>query len=141
MHHRLYLHLAWTTQDRARLIDESVARFLRGFLRALARKERAYILEIGLVQTHVHVLLRIHPTASIPRLVQRLKGASSAVAAQRGYAPGGLLLRWSKGYSIQSVSHRGLDTVRLYLRQQPHHHPDEAIAGWTGDDPEYDRTG
>jgi REP element-mobilizing transposase RayT len=47
----------------------------------MARKERGYILESGMVQTHVHLLARIHPTIPVSLLVKRLKGASSAVAA------------------------------------------------------------
>ena len=137
MRHRLYIHLVWTTRARARLIDATIALFLCRFLRAMARKERAYILEIGMVQNHIHLLARVHPTNSVSSLVKRLKGASSAVAAQEGL--GGLgRLYWAKGYSVQSVSARALDMVRAYLRKQPIHHPEEAIVGWEGDVPEYD---
>jgi hypothetical protein len=51
MFHELYAHLAWTTRDRLPLIDFEGARFLTRILRALARKEHAYVLEIGLVST------------------------------------------------------------------------------------------
>ena len=78
MRHRLYIHLVWTTRARERLIDRDLARFLCRFLRAMARKERAYTLELGMVQTHVHLLGRVHPTAAVSQLVKRLKGASSA---------------------------------------------------------------
>jgi len=137
MRHRLYVHLVWTTRARAPIIDAALARFLCRFLRAMARKERAYILEIGMVGTHVHVLARVHPTNSVSSLVKRLKGASSTVAAQEGLG-GQNRLYWAKGYSVQSVSLRALDVVRAYLRRQPTHHPGDAIAGWAGDVPEYD---
>jgi putative transposase len=90
-----------------------------------------------MVQTHVHVLARLHPTMPISRLVKRLKGASSAVAAKEGVGGKGRLY-WAKGYSVDSVSKRSLDSVRAYLRCQPAKHSDEAIAGWEGDSPEYD---
>jgi putative transposase len=138
MHHRLYIHLIWTTRGRERLIDRDLAGFLCRFLRSMARKERAYILEIGMVQTHVHLLARVHPTKSISSLVKRLKGASSTVAAQEGRGKLGRLL-WAKGYSVQSVSERSLDIVRVYLRSQPVHHASEAIVDWPGDVPEYDK--
>jgi REP element-mobilizing transposase RayT len=137
MRHRLYIHLIWTTRGRERLIDRELARFLCRFLRAMARKEKAYVLEIGMVQTHVHLLIRVHPITPISSLVKRLKGASSAVAAQEGLGKLGRLY-WSKGYSVASVSERSTNVVRAYLRRQPLHHPEEAIAGWEGDTPEYD---
>ena len=139
MLHQLYLHVVWTTSDRAPLIDAPLARFLCRVLRALARRERSYILEIGMVRTHVHVLVRIHPTTRVASLVKRLKGATSALAAQEGYAPEGARLYWAKGYSVHSVSGRALETVRQYLRCQPRHHPAEAILDWEGDvEAEYD---
>jgi putative transposase len=140
MRHRVYVHVVWTTRGRERLIDGALAHFLCRFLRAMARKERAYILEIGMVQTHVHLLCRCHPTIPLSQLVKRLKGASSAVAAQEGLGTLGRLY-WTKGYSVQSVSEWALDRVRAYLRRQPIHHPEEAIAGWEGDVPEYDGSG
>lgn len=140
MHHRLYLHLAWTTRDREPLIDATRAVFLCRFLRSSARHHRSYVLEVGLVSTHVHLLLRTHPTTEFSRLVQALKSGSAAVANKElpaGPAP----LRWAAGYSVSSVSASGLDQVRAYLRAQPERHPAECIVGWAGDTAEYDREG
>src|SRR5437660_668164 len=44
---RIYCHIVWTTRDRQPLIDAGLARFLCGFLRAVATQENARILEIG----------------------------------------------------------------------------------------------
>lgn len=121
MRHRLYVHLIWTTRNRQSLIDGDIARFLCRFLRVMARKERAHILELGMVQTHVHALARIHPTRSVSTMVKHLKGASSAIATKNGLGGNGRLY-WSKGYSVDSVSRRNLDTVRAYLRSQSSHH-------------------
>ena len=73
------MHVVWATRNRAPLLDAGLARFLDRFLRVIAREERALVLEIGMVRTHVHVLLRTHPMTMIPRLLQRLKGASSGL--------------------------------------------------------------
>jgi REP element-mobilizing transposase RayT len=124
---RLYVHVVWTTRCRARLIDSSIARFLTEFLPAVARQERAQVLELGIVRTHVHVLLRLHPMTAIPRLVQRLKGGSSVVAGQIGARAGFPQLRWARGYALQSVSPSRIEAAREYVRSQQLRHPDEAI--------------
>lgn len=93
-----------------------------------------------MVTTHVHLLLRMHPTTVVSRLVQSLEGGS-AMVANRELPPGPAPVRWAAGYSVRTVSARMLDRVRDYLRAQPAHHPDERIAGWAGDIPEYDREG
>src|SRR5687768_15879903 len=131
MHHRLYVHLTWTTRDRAPLIDLVLARFLTQFLRRVGTEERSRVLEIGMVKDHVHLLVRLHPTTAIPRLLQRLKGGSAVLGTTptKGH-PG---LRWAKGYSIHSVNPKQLGEVRDYLRAQPKRHPHLAIEGWKGD--------
>ncbi len=139
--HRLYCHIVWTTRDRASLSDSGLAWFLCKFLRRVAQQERAQLLEIGMVRTHVHVLARIHPTTDLSRLLQRLKGASAAVSGKGCHSTEGHPLRWAKGYSIHSVSARSVAAVRHYLRQQPVHHPTEVIVGWPGDEPEYETAG
>jgi hypothetical protein len=99
------------------------------------------VLVIGLVRDHVHMVVRAHPGTSISRLVQRCKGGSSYLAGkERARAPGAVL-RWAKGYTIESVSPRALATARAYVRRQPSHHPALAISGWEGDTPQYDTTG
>ncbi|HKV73400.1 MAG TPA: IS200/IS605 family transposase, partial [Gemmatimonadales bacterium] len=133
MRSRLYVHLAWTTRDREPVLDAGLARFLCRFLRGTARKERAAILAMGLVQTHVHLLVELHPTTAVASLVKRLKGASSAVARTERHGLTGKRLYWAKGYNVQSVGVDQLERVRLYLAAQPVHHPLEVIAGWTGD--------
>jgi REP element-mobilizing transposase RayT len=105
------------------------------FLRDIVRQERAVVLALGLVSTHVHLLLRIHPTTSVPRLLQRLKGGSAVIGTRENHArpeP----LRWGKGYSIISVSPTAVESVRDYVRAQHRHHPELAIPGWPPVEPE-----
>jgi REP element-mobilizing transposase RayT len=131
MFHKLFVHITWTTRDRAPLIDLTLARFLTRFLRQVGAQERARVLEIGMVADHVHILVRLHPTTAIPRLMQRMKGGSAVLGTTP--TPGHSGLRWAKGYSLHSVNPKQLGSVRDYLRAQPSRHPHLAIPGWTGD--------
>src|SRR5207245_1288845 len=130
MHDQIYCHIVWTTRGREPLLDVGLATFLCRFLRDVARQEQAHILEIGMVATHVHILMRISPTTRLPRLLQRLKGGSAVIANRERRSTTGRELQWSKGYFIQSVSPRSLDADRQYLRAQPNHHPRDTIPGW-----------
>jgi len=133
MAHRLYYHLVWTTRDRAALIDAGIAGFLTNYLRAIAIRERAQILEIGIVATHVHVLLTARPTTVLPALIQALKGSSSHESRKRQVTTSGTALRWSSGYHLSTVGDRQLEVVRAYVRNQPKCNPDDAISGSSGD--------
>jgi REP element-mobilizing transposase RayT len=127
MRHQIFLHIVWTTRDREPLIDAKGAVILRRLLPGMARQERARIVELGMVRTHVHALVEVHPTTSIPRLMQRLKGGSSVIVNRERGSSRLNPLRWAKGYSISSVSPLAVERVRSYVRRQPTHHPAEAI--------------
>ncbi len=129
MRHRILLHIVWTTRDRRPLIGPRVAGFLDESLRQIAWRERARILAVGIVSTHLHVLLRVHPTTNIPRTVQRMKGSTETMSNKARIADPGELL-WAKGYNIESVSTRALSAATEYIRNQHRHHPTDAIPGW-----------
>ncbi len=135
MRHRLYVHVVWTTRDRAPLISAAVAGFLSRFLPAVAAEERAVLAALGMVTTHVHLLLRLNPGTDMSRLVQRLKGGSAMLATRVGQVESGRPLRWAKGYNLESVSPRAVPDVVRYLGRQPARHPTAAIAGWPPEKP------
>ncbi|HVX89149.1 MAG TPA: IS200/IS605 family transposase [Gemmatimonadales bacterium] len=129
MRHRIFFHLVWTTRVRAPLIDLEGARFLCRTLRPIASRHRAAVLEIGLVSTHIHLLVRAHPLADVVKMIGQMKGVTSRVAKRDCIAP----ITWADGYDIESVSPGDEQKVRHYLRAQPFRHPSEAIGGWEGD--------
>ena len=130
MRHRLYYHFVWTTRDRAPSIEAATAHFLARYLAGVADRLGAEVLEAGIVSTHVHLLVRVPQTISLPVLVQGFKGGSAAVANREIRTSRKGKLRWANGYSASSVSEAALERVRQYVRKQAQHHPDEAIRGW-----------
>ncbi len=77
MRHRLYYHLIWATRGRLPLLTAELAIFLCHYLRSIARQERAHVLEVGMVTTHLHLLVRTEPPVGLSRLVQRVQGGSA----------------------------------------------------------------
>jgi putative transposase len=128
MRHRIHVHVTWTTRQREPLIDAAAMGILERLLPSIARQERAVVLELGVVRTHVHLLLRLDPTTCIPRLLQRLKGGSSVIVNRERGSTARCALRWAKGYNIDSISPRAVPAVRAYVRDQAIRHPEQAIA-------------
>jgi putative transposase len=141
MRHRLYYHIIWRTRGRLPLLNAEIAAYLCHYLRSIARQERAHVLEMGMVTTHLHLLVRADPQTNLSRLVQRFKGGSAHQANVERLGQGAEGLRWAKGYTLETVSPRVLEAVRQYLRTQPERHPQDAIPRWAGDTPEYEQTG
>jgi REP element-mobilizing transposase RayT len=125
MRHRLLVHIVWTTRDREAVIDARTATDLADHLPRIASEERANVVAVGIVATHVHILVRLHPITSIPRLLQRMKGGTARDSSRSAAG-----IRWARGYNIQSVSIQAMDVVSAYVRDQHRHHPREAIPGW-----------
>jgi len=123
--HQIYFHLAWTTRDRAPMIDAATRTFLDAFFRRTAAREHADIVALAILRTHVHMLIRTTPRMDPPRLVQFSKGGSSYAASR---LPGNILgLRWAKEYSVTTVGPKQLAAVMHYIAGQAAHHPGEAI--------------
>ena len=129
MRHRLFYHIVWTTKSRAALIDAAGAEFLCRVVRSLAKEHRSFVLEVGMVSTHIHLLVRASPLTDLPKMVGRMKGVTSRMAKRDEVAP----LSWADGYDLESVSPGDEVRIRHYLRAQPFRHPTEAITDWPGD--------
>jgi REP element-mobilizing transposase RayT len=129
MHHRLLLHLVWTTRYRERSIDARRATMLVGLLRDVARQERCLVIACGIVSTHLHLLVGVHHSTHLPTMLQRMKGGT-AHELNRADPQHRRPLRWARGYSATTVSPGAVDRVAEYVRNQAKRHPDEAIPGW-----------
>jgi REP element-mobilizing transposase RayT len=55
--HQIYFHLAWTTRDRAPMIDAATRTFLDAFFRRTAAREHADIVALAILRTHTWAAL------------------------------------------------------------------------------------
>ena len=123
--HQLFFHLTWSTLDRRPMIDPPTRAFLDEFLRRSATKEGVEVIELAILATHVHVVIRTTPRIDLSRLVQMMKGGSSYAGSR---VPGNKLgLRWNREYSVTTVSPRLLPEAVRYLHKQDLRHPLEKV--------------
>ena len=77
----------------------------------------------GILCDHVHLLLSLRPTHYIPEVINYLKGTASHEANNHHSFTNSLY--WTRGYHIDTVSERGLNAARDYIRNQYQRHPDK----------------
>lgn len=107
------------------MIDGATAQFLDGYLRKVVSHERAEVLGLAILKTHVDLVIRTRAWFDLPRLAQALKGGSSYEVNR---LPGNKLgLRWANEYSATTVSPRHVPHVLRYLTTQAQRHPDEVV--------------
>jgi putative transposase len=123
--HQLFFHVSWSTLDRRPMIDALTRAFLDEFLRRTAIRERVEIVELAILATHIHILVRTPPRIDLSRLVQMMKGGSSYAASRIPETKLGL--RWTREYFVATVSPRILPEAVEYLRKQNERHPMEVV--------------
>jgi REP element-mobilizing transposase RayT len=100
----LYLHFAWTTWDRARLLTPARRDRVYAVIAAVARAHGCLGVVVGGGRDELHVLVRAPPSIVPAALVGEMKGASSRVAHAHAEDP--FPLWWSQGYALVSVDPR-----------------------------------
>lgn len=131
MAHDLLVFVTWKTWASAVSLDEEIAAHLREALPRLAGLEGASLIELAIVGTHVHAVVEVTALTDIPRLVQRMKGASARFANRDGWSSTGRLLRWERGYDARTVARSGLPQLRHYLDGQAEKHGRPLLVRWS----------
>jgi putative transposase len=115
------MHLQWCTKYRKEVLrKESHYHDCEKAVRAAAERHGIQLVELGVMEDHVHAVAVLPSTMSPSKAVGLLKGASSYDLFRlhpnfrKTYFGGHF---WSRGYFYRSVSDVTDDTVRRYVRE------------------------
>jgi putative transposase len=123
---QIYLHVVFSTKDRARHLQD----------RALREKTHAYLagtchnldspsIRVGGVEDHVHLLCRLAKTLSVSELVRELKRESSKWLKDQ--SPDLSSFYWQSGYGAFSISPGHVEALAAYIANQEEHHKKESF--------------
>lgn len=73
----LVYHVVFSTKDRQPLIREVLRDRLYAYIGGVVRSHGGFVMEIGGMPDHVHLLARFRPDASIAEMVRLIKANSS----------------------------------------------------------------
>lgn len=116
----VYIHLVWSTYYRAPWITAEVERAVYRCIADEATRCNCNILAINGMPDHVHLVVTLPSTVSLAKLMQAVKGTSSAFA--RDLLPPGSAHGWQDNYAAFSVSRSHLKRVIDYVQNQKQHH-------------------
>ncbi len=128
---QLYLHLVFVTKHRNKMLDATQDDVIRECFADLCRSightrpgnpakadTLCHLIEFGMEEDHVHLVVRFCPSISVSDLVKHLKGGSSRRGLplrpdkKRGPA------LWAAGYFAKTVGHMSGETTGGYVRDQ-----------------------
>ena len=114
-------HLQWVTKYRYQtLAKESHWRDCENIIRSAAERHGIRIIELGVMEDHVHVLAELPPDLPVSKAIGLLKGSSSYELfrlhpnLRLRYRKGHF---WGRGYFYRSVSSVTDDVIRDYVRE------------------------
>jgi putative transposase len=86
----------------------------------IARKHKIEIIELAVMEDHVHIIAQLSPEMSQSKAVQLLKGGSSYELFRLipSYRLRYLRLNWSKGNFKDTVGRVTVEVARKYVREQ-----------------------
>ena len=116
----VFVHVVFSTKDRAAVLDSSVRPALNGYLATVARNAGCECFRAGGVADHVHLAVRISRTITIAQLVEELKTSSSKWLKTQSTALTGFA--WQRGYGAFSIGPASLEALTRYIDTQEEHH-------------------
>lgn len=118
----LSYHLVFGTKQRRRLLTAEIRPLVYEYLGGIVRAEGGSLTEIGGVEDHVHLLLRLTPSHRLADFVRVLKANSSKWINEQSLTSE--RFAWQEGYGVFTVSESQIESVRRYLQRQAEHHAD-----------------
>jgi REP element-mobilizing transposase RayT len=115
-----YLHIVFSTKDRALLIRSGFQDDLYGYIGSILRNRDCVLLSSGGTLDHVHLLVSLSRQASIADVLRDIKSISSKWIHET--QPDLTTFEWQRGYGVFSIRYSGVGKLSDYIRNQAEHH-------------------
>ena len=117
---RALYHIVFCTKSRQKTLPLAHIEDLYRFIWKEIQNKNCYLLRIGGIENHVHILLDLHPTVSLSSLVQAIKGHSSIW--MKSDSRFSTFQGWSSEYYAATLSSDRQHAVIEYIKNQRQHH-------------------
>ena len=119
--HSLNFHLIFCTKYRRTVLTNEIGDRVKEIILEIAKEQNAIVEAIESNPDHLHIMLNLKPTHSVPKLVQLFKGRSARLIFQefphiKNRLWGGHL--WSSGYFVTMAGGAPLETLKNYVNSQ-----------------------
>ncbi len=117
---QLFLHYVWATWDRLPLLTPQIEQAVYAVILDKCNELKCPVLAIGGMPDHIHLLLRLHTTVSVPELIKEVKGASSHLVNHR--ISTNESFKWQGCYGAFTLAKDEVPIVQTYIEGQKEHH-------------------
>ncbi len=112
-------HVVWTPKYRRKVLKDGVDIRLKELLKQIAQQIQVEIIEMEVVEDHVHLLIEVDPHFGIHKAVKRFKGATSRyLRLEFPHLKQKLPTLWTNSYFVSTVGGAPLEAVKQYIQNQ-----------------------
>ena len=113
-------HIVINTYRRQMSINPEYEEDLYRYIWHYLKENKCKLLRIGGIENHIHLLVDIHPTMAVAKMMEQMKRNSSLWMKNSGMFP--LFVGWGKEYFGFSKSTEERDKIINYIKNQKEHH-------------------
>jgi len=121
----LFIHVFWTTLNRAPILKKPVRTVLFAYLQKNSEEKGIKIISIQGVEDHLHILLQLNPAQNLSQVVRSLKNDASVWLKNTNLLD--CELDWQPEYAAYSVSPSGLKQVIDFIANQETYHKTKTL--------------
>ena len=112
------VHLVYSTKDRAPCLTREVRMDLFPYAGGVLRNMQCPLLQIGGIEDHLHMLIRLPRTMTLAQVVEKTKTSTSKWLKTRGLHD----FAWQSGYGAFSIGTDQTERTVSYIQTQEEHH-------------------
>lgn len=120
-----YYHLVWSTKHRQPFITPNVKDPLYHYLNGIIENKKCKLHIINGMPDHIHLLISLPLTMTVPELVQQIKVSSTKWL--RSQFSNLKQFSWQEGLGAFSVGYSNFDSVKNYISNQEQHHQNKSF--------------
>lgn len=112
-------HVVWCPKYRRKVLINGVDERLKVIIQEVILELNAELLEMEIMDDHVHLLVSVDPQFGIHKLVKRIKGVSSRILREEfPWLKSKIPALWTNSYFVSTVGGATLEVVKKYIEDQ-----------------------
>lgn len=112
-------HVIWCPKYRRKVLKDGVDTRLKEIIQQVAREIQVEVLEMEVMEDHVHLLIEVDPQFGVHKAVKRFKGASSRYLRQEfPHLKSKIPTLWTNSYFVSTVGGAPLEVIKQYIQLQ-----------------------
>lgn len=112
-------HVIWCPKYRRKVLKDGVDTRIKEIIQQIALSIQVEVLEMEVMEDHVHLLIEVDPQFGVHKAVKRFKGASSRYLRQEfPHLKSKLPTLWTNSYFVSTVGGAPLEVIKQYIQLQ-----------------------